>query len=133
MNWNQIEGRWKELAGSAACRKFAGSTETIIQFVTTIMKYASIPVLLIASMFSSLAGNYQLPVSLAIWLGAIYLAQRAVRSGKYVWAAGFGAVVIVFSPLPLVDKIFLCMGYTGVATYLTLAAAFRPEPTDARL
>ena len=133
MNWDQIEGKWKQLAGSAARSKLAGKGTTMLRIVARIMKCASIPVLLIASIFTSLAGSYQLPVNLAIWLGAFYLAQRAIRRGEYFFAAGFGAVVIVFSPLLLVDKIFLFMGYTGIATYLSVAAAFRPQPMEASL
>jgi len=96
-------------------------------------RWISIPILLIASMFARFAGAYELPLEMVVWLGVIFLAQKAVRSGEYAWAAGLGVVVIVFSPLLLVDKIFLFMGYTGIATFLTLAAAFRRQPEMASL
>jgi hypothetical protein len=78
-------------------------------------------------MFSRFAGNYELPLNLAICLGAVFFTQRAVRSGDFVWASGMGVVVIVFSPLLLVHKIFLFIGYTVIATLFSLAAAFRPR------
>ena len=105
----------------------------MFQMVTTIIRWSSIPVLLITSLFSRLAGNYELPLEIAIWCGAIFLAQRAVRSGEYAWAAGLGLVVIIFSPMMLVDKIFLFMAYSTTMTFLTLAAAFRPRPLVAEL
>jgi hypothetical protein len=105
----------------------------MFQRIVNIGRWASIPALLFASLFSSLAGSYALPVEIVIWAGAIFLAARAVRSGDYIWAVVLGVVVIVFSPLLLVDKIFLFMGYTTIATYLALATAFRPLPTAVEL
>jgi hypothetical protein len=101
--------------------------------VTKFVRWISIPVLLIVSMFSRLAGNFEFALRLAIWMGAIFLVHRVVRSGDLVWAAAFGVVVIVFSPLHLVDQIFLFMGYTVVAIFLTLATAFRPRPLAVEL
>ncbi|MCU1232570.1 MAG: hypothetical protein JWP63_537 [Candidatus Solibacter sp.] len=103
----------------------------MLQVITKIVKWSSIPVLLMSSMLSRFAGSYELPVDLVIWLGAFFLAARAVRSGDYVWAAGLGVVVIVFSPLLPGDKTLLFMGYTGIATFLTLAAVFGPQPLAA--
>jgi len=105
----------------------------MLHVVTKIVEWSSIPVLLTASLLSRFAGSYELPVDLAIWLGAFFLAQRAVRAREYVLSAGFGVVVIVFSPLLLVDKIFLLMAYTSIVTFLTLAAVFRPLPLEAKL
>jgi hypothetical protein len=98
-----------------------------------IVRWTSIPVLLIVSMFSRLAGKYELPMDLAIWLGALFLVQGAVRSGRYAWAAGLGVVVIVFSPLLLVDKVFLFLGYTSIASLLTVATSFHNRPLPAGL
>ena len=100
---------------------------------TKVVRWSSIPVLLTASLLARFAGSYELPVDLAIWLGAFFMAQQAVRAREYVLSAGFGVVVIVFSPLLLVDKIFLLMAYTSVLIFLTLAAAFRSRPLVAKL
>lgn len=118
MNWNQIEGKWAVLRGS--CVFFPMVTKTI--------KWVSLPALLIASLFSRFAASYELLVDLVICLGAVILVQRAVRSKEYFWAAGFVAIVVVFSPLLLVVKVFLLMGLTCIAAFVTLLAALRTQP-----
>jgi hypothetical protein len=104
----------------------------MFQMVTKIIKRVSIPVLLIASIFSRYAASYEFLVDLVICLGAIILVQQAVRLKKYFWAAGFVAIALVFSPLPLVVKIFLLMGLTCAATFATLLTAFRTQPRSNR-
>jgi hypothetical protein len=105
--------------------------ETMFQMVSKIIKWVSLPVLLIASMFSRSAASYELLVDLVICLGAILFVQRAVRSQEYFWAAGFFGIAVVFSPLLLVLKIVLLMGLTCIATFVTLLAAFRTQPLPA--
>lgn len=103
----------------------------MFQMVTKIIKWVSIPVLLIASMFSRSTGSYELLVDFVICLGAIILVQRAVRLKEYFWAAGFVAIVVVFSPLVLVVKVFLLLGFACIAAFVTLLAAFRTQPLPA--
>jgi hypothetical protein len=100
----------------------------MFQMAKSTIKWVSIPVLLIASLFSRYAAGYELAVDLAICLGATVLVQRAVGLREYFWAAGFVSIAIVFSPLLLVAKIFLLMGLICAATFLTLFAAFRRLP-----
>jgi len=103
----------------------------MIQMVTRIIKWVSIPVILIASIFARYAAAYELMVNLAICLGAAVCVQRAVQLKEYFWAGGFVAIAVVFSPLLLADKIFLLMGLTCSATFVTLFAAFRTHPSPA--
>lgn len=100
----------------------------MFQTVTIIVKWVSIPVLLIASMCSRYAANYELLVDAVICLGAILFVPRAIWLKDYFWAAGFVAVAVVFSPLFLVVKVFLLMGLTCLAACLALLAAFRTQP-----
>jgi hypothetical protein len=100
----------------------------MFQMVATIIRWISIPALLIASIFSRYAASYELAVDLAICLGATILVHRAIWAKEYFWAAGFVSIAVVFSPLLLVTKIFLLMGLTCVATFLALLAAFRRQP-----
>ena len=100
----------------------------MFQTVTTIVKWVSIPVLLIASLFSCFAASYGPLVGFVICMGGIIFIQRAVWSKEYYWAAGFVAIVVVFSPLFLVVKVFLLMGVTCTATFAALIAAFRTQP-----
>jgi len=103
----------------------------MFQMVTKIIKWVSLPVLLIAAMFSRSAASYELLVDLVICLGAIIFVQRAIRSKEYFWAAGFVAIAVVFSPLLLVVKISLLLGFTCIATFVNLLAAFRTQPLPA--
>jgi hypothetical protein len=99
--------------------------------VTRIIKWISIPVLLIASLFAYCAASYEPLVDLAICLGVIVFVQRAIRVREYFWAAGFLAIGVVFTPLSLIIKIFVLMGFACIATFANLLAAFRPQPVAA--
>ena len=103
----------------------------MFRVVTKIVKWVSIPVLLIASLFACCAASYELPVDLAICLGAIIFVQRAIWVREYFWAAGFLAIGVVFTPLTLVVKIFLLMGFACIATFANLLTAFRTQPAPA--
>jgi hypothetical protein len=105
----------------------------MFRMVTKIIKWVSIPVLLIASLFAFCAASYEPLVDLAICLGAIIFVQRAIRLREYFWAAGFLAIVVVFTPLSLALKICLLMGFTCIATFANLLAAFRTQPAPARM
>ena len=111
--------------GSAGVKMF--------EMVIKIVKWASLPVLLFASLFSRYATGYELLVDFAVCLGAIILVQRAVLLKQYFWAAGFLVVAIVFSPLLLIVKILFLMGFAYIATFVTLLAAFRARPLPAKI
>lgn len=96
--------------------------------VTKIIKWVALPVLLIASVFSRYAASYELLIDFVICMGAIIFVQRAVRLKEYLWAIGFVAIAVVFSPLVLVIKIFLLLGFACLATFVALLAAFRTQP-----
>lgn len=103
----------------------------MFQMASTIVKWASIPVLLIASLFACCAASYEPLVDLAMFLGAIIFVQRAIWLKEYFWAGGFLAIAVVFTPLPLVVKVFLLMGFTCAATFANVIAAFRTQPAPA--
>jgi len=118
-------------AGKFSKCGWPAKAKAMFQTITKIVKRVSIPVLLIASIFSRYAASYELLVDFAICLGAFILVQQAVRSKEYFWAAGFVTIAVVFSPLSLAVKIFLLMGLTCVATFVSLLAAFRTQPLPA--
>jgi len=103
----------------------------VFQVATRIIKWVSLPALLVASMFSRYAASYELHVDLLICMGAVIVAQRAVRLEDYFWAAGFVAIAVIFSPLLLVLKVFLLIGFTCTVAVGTLLAAFRTRPLTA--
>jgi hypothetical protein len=102
------------------------------QTVTKIVKWVSIPALLMASMLSRFAGSYEILVDIAICAGAIVLVQRAVRSREYLWAAGLVSIAVVFSPVVLTVKIFFLMGLTCLAIAGATFALFRTQPVVAK-
>jgi hypothetical protein len=99
--------------------------------VLKIIKWVLLPALLIASILSRSAASYELLLDFAICFGVLILVQKAVRLKEYFWAAGLMAIAIIVSPLLLVVKIFLLTGFTCVATFVTLLAAFRMQPKPA--
>ena len=100
--------------------------------VTRIIKWISIPALLLASVFSPSIAHYQAAADLVVCLGSIFFVQRAVRAKQYWWAAAFAAVTIFFSPLPLLSKLGLLMLLTCIATFWSVVAVFRrPAPAAA--
>ena len=70
----------------------------MFDMVTTIIKWVSIPVLLIFALFSRFAAGYEFLANLVICTGAVICVQRAVQRKEHGWAAAFVAVVIIFSP-----------------------------------
>jgi hypothetical protein len=101
------------------------SDEAEKHMLTKVVKWVSIPALLVASMFSFVAAGYEPLLNGVICMGAIIGVQRAVWAREYLWGGGCVAIVVAFSPLVLVVKIFLLMGLTCVAAVITLFAAFR--------
>jgi len=100
----------------------------MFQMVTKIMKWVTIPALLIASMFPRSAAGYEFTLDVLICLGAVIFVSRAIRLKQHVWAAGFIAIAVVFSPFPLVVKIFLLTGLTCTMMFVALFGAFRTQP-----
>jgi hypothetical protein len=102
------------------------------QTISTILKGAAIPALMVIALLSSLAGRYEGLLNFTICLSAVVLSiQRAAWRKDYGWAAVSIVVFVVFSPLLLVTKIFLLMGLTCAAACLAVVASFRPQPVAA--
>jgi hypothetical protein len=101
--------------------------------IAKIVKWASLPVLLLGAVFSCLAASYEALAAFAICTAAIALVARALWLKKYYWTAGFAAVFVISSPLLLVVKIFLLMGFACTAVFMALLAAFRSQPVVAEV
>ena len=89
-----------------------------------LIKWISLPALLVASPFSQYAARYEFLVDVVISLAAIASVPWAIRSREYFWAAGFVGIAVVFSPLLLVLKIFLLMGLACAVMAAALLATF---------
>jgi hypothetical protein len=101
---------------------------TVFQILRELTKWIAIPILLFASMFSYFAMKYEPWLTGAVILGAMIFIGWAVRARQYLWAVGLGAVIVAFSPLFLVIKIFLVMGLTCMATLAAVVSGFRAQP-----
>jgi hypothetical protein len=99
--------------------------------IAQLAKWCSIPMLLIASMFSYFAASYEPLIAGVVCLGAIILIQRAVWSKQYHWGGSLVAIVVVFSPLLLTAKIFLLMGIVCVGSFVAFLRALRPQTVGA--
>jgi hypothetical protein len=100
----------------------------MLQKISKIVKWVSLPVLLAAPMLSPWAAAYEGLVNLAICLGCVVLIHRSVRLKEYFRAAGFVGAALIASPLLLVDRIFLLMAIACTVTLMAVVAAFRPQP-----
>ncbi len=98
------------------------------QMVPKLIRWVSIPALLIAGVFACLAVRYEPLLDSALCLVALFSMQRAFRRKEYFWTAAFVALVILFSPFLLVDKVFFLMAVTSVLALLTLWSALRTRP-----
>jgi hypothetical protein len=95
------------------------------------VEWAFVPALLSASIFSYFAASYAPLVNATLCLAGVLLAGRALRWKEYFLAAGFIAIAVASSPLPLVSKLFLLMGLACAGSSATIYAAFRPQPLPA--
>jgi hypothetical protein len=96
-----------------------------------ILRWAAIPVVLIASPLSGMAGGYEPLVNALVCMSAIILVQRAALLQQYVSGAGFIAIAVLFGPFHLAIKIFLLLGLACIAAFSAVLAGFRMHPSPA--
>jgi hypothetical protein len=98
--------------------------------LTKIMKWVSVGVLLLASIWRPYA-NYLTVLEFVVCVSGIMVFTQAVRRGKVFWAAGFVAIVVLFNPvLPVVlsHRLTLGLGWMSLAAFLFSLAALRVQP-----
>ncbi len=93
----------------------------------TILKWVSIPALIVVALLSCIAGRYKGLLDLSICMSAVVFVPRAARLKDYGWASVCVMAVVVFSPVFLATKIFLLMGLTCFAACLMVMTALRPR------
>lgn len=98
--------------------------------VARIIKWVSIPVLLIAGIFSCAAASYETLVNVAICICAIYLLQRALWSKEYFRVAGFGTIVVLVSPMAFELKVFMLMAFACMGSVAAVLAGFRKQTVE---
>ncbi|HLK65715.1 MAG TPA: hypothetical protein VKU19_19890 [Bryobacteraceae bacterium] len=131
MNWNLYGKRKSKQLASSANQPWDGITqERHSRFLLTrhLIKWMSIPALLVLSMFSYPASRYEPWFAALVIVAALVFIHQAVRSGEYSRAVALIAVVVALSPLFLVVKIFLVMGVVCIMTGAALFTVFRAHP-----
>jgi len=109
--------------------------------LTTIMKWASISVLLLG-LFENLPvgspdwsvrnGGYLELFNMLVCLSALLLVAEGFRGRKYFWASGFVAIAVLFNPIvpvTLPRKMFLGLDSVCILTFLVSLALSKRQPT----
>jgi hypothetical protein len=98
--------------------------------LTKIMKWVSIAILLLAGL--RLASSYQVLLQFVVCVSGLLVFTQAFRAGKYIWAAGFLAIAVLFNPvalIPLSGKVSLWLDWVCLAAFLASLAALKMQPT----
>ena len=66
--------------------------------LTKIMKWVSIAMLLLAALRLPSAG-YEVLLEFVVCVSGLLAMTQAVRAGKYLWAGGFTAILVLFNPI----------------------------------
>lgn len=99
---------------------------------TEVMKWLSIATLLSTLVFWNVAASYQPELNLLICSAAALVLVQAARRKKYIWAAGFLLVAVLFNPLlpmfQLAGGIGLGLIALAIAPFAVSLVALRPRP-----
>ena len=105
----------------------------MLTLITQVMKWVSIAVLLLAALWRFPASDelVHLVLQFVVCAGALLVAVQAGRGSKYLWAAGFIAIALLFNPvvpIALSRKIFLWLDCVTLAAFLVSLAVLRRQP-----
>jgi len=98
--------------------------------LTKIMKWVSIATLFLAGL--RLTASYQVLLEFVVCVSGILVISQAVRDGKYLWAAAFFAIAVLFNPVvpvALSRKTFLWLDWVCLMTFLVSLAGLKRHPT----
>jgi hypothetical protein len=98
------------------------------QMITTLMKWVSIIMLLLAVLQFPAAGG-QLLLAIVVCVSCVLLVRQAVRAGRYSWAIIFVVIAALFNPVVLVARSAssaLWVNALGLLAFLIAAVALRP-------
>lgn len=98
--------------------------------LTKVAKWASVAVLLLAALRLP-SEVFQVLLQSVVCVSGFLVATQAVRAGKYVWAAGFVAIAVVFNPvvpLLLSRRTFIWLDLVSLMTFLISLAFLKSQP-----
>lgn len=97
---------------------------------TKIMKLVCVGALLLAALWAVSPGVGIL-LDILVCVGAITVATEAVVQPKYLWAAGFVAIAVLFNPIApvmLSRNVFLGLDVACLLAFLASLTALRSQP-----
>jgi Family of unknown function (DUF6804) len=97
---------------------------------TKIMKFVCVVALLLAAFWVATPG-VEIVLDILIFVGAVMVATQAVARTKYLWAAGFAAIAVLFNPVvPVVLSriVFLGLDVACLLAFLLSLAAMKRQP-----
>jgi hypothetical protein len=98
--------------------------------LTKIMKWVSITALFLEGL--RLTASYQVLLEFVVCVSAILVVTQAVGESKYLWAAGFFAIAVLFNPVvpvALSRKTFLWLDWVCLMTFLVSLVMLKRQPT----
>ena len=103
--------------------------------VTKIMKWVSIAALLLGVLWRS-SPSYELLLQFVVCAGAILVVLQAAGADKYLWAAGFSAIALLYNPIvpvTLSRNLFLWLNLLSLATFAVSLTVLKTKPMLSRL
>jgi hypothetical protein len=94
------------------------------------MKWVSIVVLLVGLLVQS-STSYRIVLELVVCVAALAVVAQAIRTGKYLWGAGFVSIAVLFNPVApftLSGSMFLWLDLACVATFALSLAVLKTKP-----
>ena len=98
---------------------------------TKIMKWVAIATLFLAVLGFPIVRNRAV-LEIVVCVSGLLVVTQAIGASKYLWAAGFFAITVLFNPvipLPLSGGAFLLLEWVCLAAFLVSLAALRMQPT----
>jgi uncharacterized protein DUF6804 len=98
--------------------------------LTIIMKWISVVSLLLAAIWS-FSPEFQLFLKIVICVAALLVIAQAVRARKYVWAAGFLVITVLFNPIAPVEmpgRFYMMLDLACLLAFLASVVAVRTRP-----
>ena len=97
---------------------------------TKVMKWASAALLLLAVFLRSSA-SFELVLGSVVCISGLLVMAQAIRMGKYLWAAGFVAVAVLFNPVVPVQvsaSLVLWLDMACLGAFVASLVAIRTAP-----
>jgi hypothetical protein len=98
---------------------------------TKIMKWVAIVALLLAVLRFPI-GSHRVALDIVVCVSALLVVTQAIHAGKYVWAAGFSALAVLFNPVVPVGAsatAFLLLDWVCLTAFVVSLGTLKRQPT----